>query len=59
MLQDYGVVLTDEQADELGASLLRISKIASIALARSKDGNLSRKQANHEIQTGNIYTCAK
>ena len=35
--RDYGSSITDEQADELGFSLLRLTRIALAALARASD----------------------
>lgn len=40
MFRDYGATLTDEEAQGLGLSLLRISKLASVALARADEKNL-------------------
>lgn len=40
MLRDYGVNLSDEEIQNLGASLLRVSKLASVALARADEEEL-------------------
>lgn len=39
--KDYGQHLSDEDAQELGVSLLRISRVALGVLARKKDGPAS------------------
>lgn len=36
MLRDYGVVLTDAEAEQLGISMLRVYRLATTALARSE-----------------------
>lgn len=35
--KDYGVLLNDEETNKLGTSLLRLSKLVSIALARADE----------------------
>jgi len=37
---DYGVELTDEDTNRLGSSLLKLSRLASIALNKSKKSDL-------------------
>ena len=37
MDRDYKVTLTDEQAEELGVALLRLTRVALTALAREED----------------------
>ena len=39
--KDYGVLLTDEQANELGVILLRLTRVGVTALARAEDKKLS------------------
>jgi hypothetical protein len=41
MHQDYGVELSDEQANELGYSLLRLTRTASMAFTRAEEKNSS------------------
>ena len=41
MKRDYGVSLSDSEANELGGSLLRLTKIAGVALARAEEKNSS------------------
>lgn len=36
MLHDYGVVLTDAEAEKLGLSMLRVYRLATTALVRSE-----------------------
>jgi hypothetical protein len=38
---DYGVAITDSQAQELGVSLLRLTRVAISALARADKNRLS------------------
>ncbi len=35
--RDYGVMISDDQAEELGVSLLRITRVGLAALARAND----------------------
>lgn len=37
VLRDYGEVLSDDQVQELGSSLLRLTRVGVVALARAKD----------------------
>ena len=37
MQRDYGVTLSDTQAKDLGRSLLRLSRMARVALARADE----------------------
>jgi len=37
ILRDRGISLTDEQAEKLGVSLLRLTRLAVTALAREED----------------------
>lgn len=46
--KDYGVLITAEQANKLGASLLRLTRLAGAALAR-----VSRRGDLNEIQQKN------
>jgi len=39
--QDYGVKISDEQANEFGCSLLRLTKLSVVALARAEEKNSS------------------
>ena len=39
--QDYGVELLDEKANEFGYSLLRLTRLAVVALARADEKNSS------------------
>lgn len=39
--QDYGVELSDEQANELGYSLLRLTRLTGIAFTRAEEKNSS------------------
>ena len=39
--RDYGATITTEQAQELGASLLRLTRVGVTALARAEDKKLS------------------
>lgn len=41
MKRDYGAVLSDSEAGELGGSLLRLTKMAGVALARADEKNSS------------------
>jgi hypothetical protein len=46
--QDYGVDISDEQANDLGSSLLRLTKLSVLALARAdeKDSSIQAKGRN-------------
>ena len=35
--KDYGISIGDEQANELGVSILRLARLALIGLARAKE----------------------
>ena len=48
MQEDYSIAISDDQAKELGASLLRLSVLAVTALARADEKN-SSIQAREEI----------
>lgn len=48
MERDYKVTLTDEQAEELGVALLRLTRVALTALARDEDQK-SKVLASAEI----------
>ena len=37
MRRDYGVAFTDQEADKFGLSMLRVYRLASVALARAED----------------------
>lgn len=39
MKRDYGASLSDSEANELGGSLLRLTKMAGVALARAEEKN--------------------
>jgi hypothetical protein len=39
MKRDYGASLSDSEANDLGCSLLRLTKIAGVALARANEKN--------------------
>ncbi len=41
LVKDYGRSVSDEEAQELGVGLLRISRVALGVLARKKDGPAS------------------
>ena len=43
-LRDYGVSISDEQADELGVSLLRLTRIAVVALAQASKEVANQRQ---------------
>jgi hypothetical protein len=61
MLQDYGATLTDEEAQGLGASLLRISKLASVALARADEKRLvhsSERKTSSQSKDQRTGMCA-
>jgi hypothetical protein len=46
--QDYGVVISDEQANNLGSSLLHLTKLSVLALARAdeKDSSVQAREKN-------------
>ena len=61
MLRDYGATLTDEEAQELGLSLLRVSKLASIALARADEKELvpsSERKTSSQSKDQRTGMCA-
>jgi hypothetical protein len=47
--RDYGILLSDEEANEFGSSLLRITRLAVTALARADEKKLvpSGKSESH------------
>ena len=54
--QDYGVELSDEQANELGYSLLRLTKLAIVALARAEEKNSSAQARGRKLLGANTNT---
>lgn len=46
MKKDYGSDLTDDQTEELGVSLLRLTRVGLSALARDTDEKAKEKKAN-------------
>lgn len=40
--RDYGVAISDDQAQELGVSLLRLTRVGLAALARANDQKVAR-----------------
>jgi hypothetical protein len=61
MLRDYGATLTDEDAQSLGVSLLRVSKLASVALARADEKNLvhsSERKTSSQSKDQRTGMCA-
>lgn len=61
MLQDYGVNLTDEETHDLGMSLLRVSKLASVALARADEKGLvpsSERKTSSQSKDQRTGMCA-
>ncbi|MDO8742155.1 MAG: hypothetical protein Q7J45_01275 [bacterium] len=48
MRRDYGVSVSNDQANELGVSLLRLARLARTALARGEE-RVSSVQARGEI----------
>ncbi len=46
--QDYGIDISDEQANELGSSLLSLTKLSVLALARAdeKDSSVQAREKN-------------
>lgn len=61
MLRDYGVHLTDEEAQGLGVSLLRVSKLASVALARADEKKLvhsSERKTSSQSKDQRTGMCA-
>lgn len=43
MLRDYGVSLSEEEANKFGQSLLRLTRIAIVALARAEENQGSKE----------------
>lgn len=37
MRRDYGVTFTDQEAEKFGLSMLRVYRLASVALARAEE----------------------
>jgi len=61
MFRDYGATLTDEEAQGLGLSLLRISKLASVALARADEKELvhsSERKTSSQSKDQRTGMCA-
>ena len=54
--QDYGVELSDEKANELGYSLLRLTKLAIVALARAEEKNSSVQARGRKLLGANTNT---
>ena len=54
--QDYGVELSDEQVNELGYSLLRLTKLAVVALARANEKNSSIQARERNFLEANTST---
>jgi len=46
MEKDYGVLLSDENADEFGSSLLRLTKLALEATAKAEENKINNKKAS-------------
>ncbi len=51
MLRDYGVTFTDEEADGFGISVLKLYKMACIALARAEEN----QRSNELMETNNQH----
>lgn len=49
LVKDYGQHISDGEAQQLGASLLRLYRLASRALARAEREEESRKERVHSI----------
>lgn len=61
MSRDYGTVLTDEEAQGFGVSLLRVSKLASVALARADENRLvhsSERKTSSQSKDQRTGMCA-
>lgn len=54
--QDYGVELSDEQANELGYSLLRLTRITGVAFARAEEKNSSVQARGRKLLGANTNT---
>lgn len=52
MAKDYGTSLSDEQASEFGTAMLRLTRLATTALARADEKKSSSIQAREENSLG-------
>jgi len=56
MFRDYGVILTEENAESFGVSMLRVYRLASVARARADEKNSSIQARRRHLLGANTST---
>ncbi len=50
MRRDYGVTFTDQEAEKFGLSMLRVYRLASVALARAEDKSSAEARGTFSLE---------